>query len=331
MTKRILSGINPSSTKGLHLGNYFGMVKPSIEFQNEGECFYFIANVHSLNTVFDPEDVKNNTMNIFTEFLAFGIDPEKTVFYVESDIPSITYLQTILNNTVTVAELQRMHGYKDKLAKDVEINTINAGLFSYPVLMAADILAFNADVIPVGDDQAQHVEIAREMARTFNNRYGNILKIPELYVKKEVARVKGIDGQRKMSKSLGNDIPIFAGEEEIKTQIMNIKTDPARIHPTDPGDPAKNIAFDYLSLLEYNKDKLTEMKERYKKGTIGDVEIKKILHEVFLDYFKDMREKKAELTKNKDYILDLRKKGAEKANKIAEKTLQKVKQAVGLS
>lgn len=329
--KRILSGINPSSTKGLHLGNYFGMVRPAVDFQNDGECFYFVANVHSLNTVFDPTEVKNNTLNIYTEFLAFGVDPDKTVFYVESDIPAITYLQTILNNTVTVAELQRMHAYKDKLQEDVSPDALGMGLFSYPVLMAADILAFDADVIPVGEDQAQHVEICREMARTFNNRYGAILKIPELYIKKDVARVKGIDGQRKMSKSLGNDIPIFAREEEIKKQIMSIKTDPARIHPTDPGDPAKNVAFDYLGLLEYGKDKLFEMEERYRKGTVGDVEIKKILYEVFLEYFKDMRAKKVELSKNQDYILELRKKGAEKANKIAEQTLQKVKEVVGLS
>ena len=329
--KRILSGITPSSTKGLHLGNYFGMIKPAIDFQNEGECFYFIANVHSLNLVFDPNDVKNNTMNIFTEFLAFGIDPQKTVYYVESDIPSITYLQTILNNTVTVAELSRMHGFKDKLTKDADIQSINAGLFSYPVLMAADILAFDADVIPVGEDQSQHVEICREMARTFNNRYGDVLKIPELFIKKQVARVKGIDGERKMSKSLGNDIPIFAEENVIKKQIMSIKTDPARIHPTDPGDPNKNVTFDYLELLEYDKEKLIEMKERYKKGTIGDVEIKQILYEVFLEYFKDMRSKKDELSKNQDYILELRRKGAKRANDVAEKTLQKVKLAVGLS
>ncbi len=329
--KRILSGINPSSTKGLHLGNYFGMVKPAVDFQKEGECFYFIANVHSLNTVFNPQEVESNTMNIFTEFLAFGIDPEKTVFYVESDIPSITYMQTILNNVVTVAELKRMHAYKDKLQEDVSPDAIGMGLFSYPVLMAADILAFNADMVPVGEDQAQHIEIAREMARTFNNRYGDILKVPELYVRKESARVLGIDGKRKMSKSLGNDIPIFGTEEEVKKQIMSIKTDPARIHPTDPGDPAKNVTFNYLELLEYDKSSIADMKERYKKGTIGDVEIKKILVDVFLNYFKEMRAKKAELAKNMDHIMKLRKSGAEKANQIAESTLHKVKLAVGLS
>jgi tryptophanyl-tRNA synthetase len=198
--KRILSGINPSSAKGLHLGNYFGAVKSHVEFQNEGDCFIFIANVHSLNSIFDGKEVAANTENIFIQYLAFGIDPEKTTFYVESDIPEINYLQSILNNTVTVAELKRMHGYKDKLAKNVSQDAINMGLFCYPVLMAADILIFKPDIIPVGEDQAQHVEITREMANTFNNRYGKILKVPELSIKKEAARVKGTDGERKMSK-----------------------------------------------------------------------------------------------------------------------------------
>lgn len=329
--KRILSGINPSSTKGLHLGNYFGMVKPAVDFQKEGECFYFIANVHSLNTVFKNSEVADNTLNIYTEMLAFGIDPEKTTFYVESDIPEIMYLQTILNNVVTVAELKRMHAYKDKMQNDVGHDAISMGLFSYPVLMAADILVFNADVIPVGEDQSQHVEICREMGRTFNNRYGNVLKIPELSIQKETARVLGIDGERKMSKSLGNDIPIFGTEDEIKKQIMAIKTDPARIHPTDPGDPSKNVTFEYLSLVDYDSKKLEDLKERYKKGTIGDVEIKKIFFEEFMNYFKDLRAKKEELQKDPDAILKLRKEGAEKARAVATPILQKIKDAVGIS
>jgi len=331
MQKRILSGITPSSAKGLHLGNYLGAVKPHIEFQDKGDCFYFIANLHALNNVFDPEEVYKNTMNIYIEYLAFGLDPDKTTFYIQSDINSIPYLQTIINNSVTVAELKRMHAYKDKLQNDISQDAINFGLFSYPVLMSADILIFKPDVIPVGEDQAQHVEICRNIARTFNNRYGNILKVPELYVKKEVSRVPGIDGQRKMSKSLGNDIPIFAPEEVVKKQIMSVTTDPARIHPTDPGDPDKNVAFTYLSLLGYNENTLEDMKERYRKGTIGDVEIKKTLLIFFLEYFADMRKRKEELRHDMDCILELRKKGAESANVIAEKTLEEVKKAVGVA
>jgi tryptophanyl-tRNA synthetase len=329
--KRILSGINPSSAKGLHIGNYFGAVKSHVDFQEKGECFYFIANIHSLNTIFNGKEVEENTRNVFIEYLAFGIDPEKTTFYVESDIPTIPYLQTILNNVVTVGELQRMHGYKDKLAKDVSQEAISNGLFNYPVLMAADILMFNTEVVPVGEDQAQHVEITREIGRTFNNRYGDILTIPELFIKKDVARVRGTDGERKMSKSLGNDIPVFGTEEEVKKQIMSIKTDPARIHPTDPGDPAKNVCFDYLRFMEYDATKIIEMEERYRKGTIGDVEIKKLVFEIFMDYFKPFREKKIELVKNVDYIQELRTKGAEKANKVANEIMEKVKKAVGFN
>lgn len=327
--KRPLSGINPSSAKGLHLGNYFGAVKPHVEFQDKGDCFYFVANVHSLNSVFSKKEVEQNTENVFIEYLAFGIDPEKTTFFVESDIPSIMYLQTILNNVVSVAELMRMHAYKDKMQNDVSQDSINVGLFSYPMLMAADILAFRPDVVPVGEDQTQHIEICRDIARAFNSRYGDVLVVPELYIKKESAKVIGIDGERKMSKSLGNDIPVFAEEKELKKQINRITTDPNRIHPNDPGDPAKNVAFSYLELLEYDVNKLNDMKERYKKGTIGDVEIKEQLYNSFMDYFKPMRDKKKELLNNLDYIRQLRLNGAQKANKVAEETLAKVKKAIG--
>jgi len=328
--KRILSGITPSSTKGLHLGNYFGAVKPHVSYQENNECFYFVANLHALNNVFNPEEVMSNTMNIFIEYLAFGLDPEKTTFYIQSDIPAIPYLQTILNNTVTMAELKRMHAYKDKLQNNVDQDSINYGLFSYPVLMAADILIFQPDLIPVGEDQTQHVEMTRDIARTFNNRYGSVLKIPELVVQKNVARVPGIDGKRKMGKSLGNDIPIFGTEELVKKQIMSIVTDPARIHPTDPGNPEKNVAFRYFELLEYNAEKLNDMKERYRKGTIGDVEIKKTLLQYFLEYFAEIRTQKTALLKDMDYIHELRKTGSARANMVAEKTIHEVTSAVGL-
>jgi tryptophanyl-tRNA synthetase len=334
--KRILSGITPSSSKGLHLGNFFGAVKPHLEFQEKGECFFFVADLHSLNSVFSPSEVSANSKNIFIEYLSFGIDPQKTTFYLQSDITPIPYLQNILNNVVTVSELARMHAYKDKLQKETDSQSINFGLFSYPVLMASDILMFEADIIPVGEDQAQHVEIAREIAKTFNNRYGEVLKVPELYVKKEVAKVPGTDGLRKMSKSLGNDISIFEDEEIIKKQIMSIVTDPARIHPTDPGDPAKNPCFAYLNLLNYNKIKkevdptVIEMMDQYKRGTIGDVTIKRIMFNTFMEYFSDVRAKKRKLERQSDTISDIRTNGSKRANEIANKTLEKVKKAIGI-
>lgn len=328
--KRILSGINPSSTKGLHLGNYLGAVKRFVEMQQDGECFYFVANLHSLNTVFNPKEVTENTSNIFLEYLAFGIDPTKTTFYVESDIPEITYLQTILNNCVTVAELQRMHGYKDKMAKETDQSAINVGLFDYPVLMAADILLFAADIVPVGEDQTQHVEICREIARTFNNRYGDVLKVPELSIQKATARIIGTDGVRKMSKSLGNDLPVFASEKEIYAQVMSITTDPARIRPTDPGDPAKNICFSYLRLLGKTEDEVQEMENRYRSGTIGDVEIKKHVYELFLSVMKPFRQRKSELQQDLGSVEKIRTEGCKRARAVARKELARIKNAVGL-
>lgn len=327
---RILSGINPSSTRGLHIGNYFGMVKRFVELQNTGECYFFVANMHSLNTIYNPDEVRSNTQTVFLEYLAFGVDPLKSTFYVESDIPEISYLQTILNNVVTVAELQRMHGYKDKLAKDIDPRELNAGLFEYPVLMAADILLFNPDIIPVGEDQSQHVEIAREIARTFNNRYGTILKVPELRVYKETARIIGTDGQRKMSKSLGNDLPVFADESVVYKQIMGITTDPARIRPTDPGDPKKNICFSYLRLLEFDPKQAEEYEERYRSGTVGDVEIKKVFYEHFLQYFQPFRKRKSELEKDQKGVIKLREIGSEKARTVAALTIRNIRQACGI-
>ncbi len=326
-----LSGINPNSNKGLHLGNYLGAAKRFITYQDKYDtCYFFVANLHSLNTIYSQVDLIHNTQDVFLEYLAFGIDPQKSIFYVESDIPQIAYLQTILNNCVTVSELQRMHGYKDKLQKDQAIETINAGLFEYPVLMAADILLFYPDVIPVGQDQVQHVEICREIAKTFNNRYGKILTIPEVQVEKATATIIGTDGQRKMSKSLGNDLSIFAPVEVVKKQIMSITTDPARIKPTDSGDPAKNICFAYLNHLNFDPTQLGQMQDRYKEGTIGDVEIKNILLETFLNYFKDARLKKIDLQKNPDLAAKIRAEGAQKATEIATKNLEKIKHAIGL-
>lgn len=328
---RILSGINPSSTKGLHIGNYFGMVKQFVELQKTGECFFEVANLHSLNTVYSPDEVRQNTDDVFLQYLAFGIDPEKSVFFVESDVPEIPYLQTIINNAVTVAELQRMHGYKDKLAKETDPGELSAGLFEYPVLMAADILLFNVDIVPVGEDQQQHVEITREIARTFNNRYGNVLKVPEVKIQKETARIVGTDGQRKMSKSLSNDLPIFADEKVIYKQIMSITTDPARIRPTDPGDPLKNVCFTYLRLLNFDENRLAEYEEQYRSGTVGDVEIKKVLYETFLAYFKPFRERRVELASEPTKLIEYRELGSLKAHTVAFKTIQSVKSACGLS
>jgi len=290
-----------------------------------------VANLHALNTIHSADEVRRNTDDVFLQYLSLGIDPDRSVFFVESDVPEIPYLQTILNNVVTVAELQRMHGYKDKLAKETDTGELSAGLFEYPVLMAADILLFNIDVVPVGEDQMQHVEITREIARTFNNRYGAVLKVPEVKVEKQTARIVGVDGQRKMSKTLGNDLPIFADETEIRSRVMSITTDPARIRPTDPGDPEKNICFSYLRLLDFDKNLLLDYEDRYRRGTIGDVEVKMLLFESFVHYFKPFREKKNELSSDMSSLNALRKTGSNKANDIAHPQMARIKAACGLS
>lgn len=329
--QRILSGITPSSSKGLHIGNYFGAVRSHVEFQDKGECFYFIADYHALNTVFNRDEFARNVYETYLDYLALGIDLEKTTFFVESHVPAIFELTEILNNVVSMGQMQRMHAYKDKLADaDADIGSINMGLFNYPILMAADILAFAPDIIPVGEDQAQHVEIARDIAGSFNHRYGEVLKVPELFIKKEVARVPGTDGVRKMGKSLGNDITIFAEEELIRKQIMAIVTDPARIHPTDPGDPAKNVTFLYMKLLDFDAAKVAEYEERYRAGSVGDVELKQELYKHFLEYFSTFRAKRAELAaKPRAEIIGLMRDNAAKANVVASEVMGRVREAIG--
>lgn len=327
---RILSGITPSSAQGLHLGNYLGAVKPHIELQDIGECFYFIADYHALNTVCDPTVFENNVIETYMEYMALGIDPNKTHFYVESHISAIFELTEIIGNVVTLAEMKRMHGYKDKLQNaDTDVNTINMGLFNYPILMAADILLFEPDFIPVGDDQSQHVEICRDIAKSFNNRYGDVLKVPRLYLKRETQRLVGTDGERKMSKSLGNVISIFADENTVRSQIMGVTTDRNRIHPDDPGDPGKNPMFEYMRNMNYDTKKRVDFENRYRLGTVGDVEIKKDFCEFFLEYFKESRARYNTLLGKKPEVVELMNSQAKEVTKIAQATIEKVRKAIG--
>lgn len=329
----VVSGITPSSPKGLHLGNYLGAVKGHVEMQSKLKVAnYFIADYHALNLVHDPDQVRANVINTYMDYLAFGLEPERenVNFYVQSGIPEIAELNLILNNVVTMAELKRMHAYKDKFQKGVSEDSINHGLFNYPVLMAADIIIFNADIVPVGEDQVQHVEITRDIAKSFNKRYGIVLVVPEPLVKKETARVIGIDGEKKMSKSLGNDIPVFGTEEEIRKQIFAVKTDPARIHPDDPGDPEKNPIFSYMRLMDYDQGRLADFEDRYKKGTVGDVEIKKNFYEFFMDFFNEARKRRKEYEANQEDIRKLIEKNNEKVREVAIETIARVRKAVGI-
>jgi tryptophanyl-tRNA synthetase len=328
--KRFLSGITPSAAD-LHIGNYFGAVKQHVEFQDKGEAFYFVADYHALNTVHNKEELENNILNVFINFLAFGLDPDKCIFFRQSDVPIVTELQCILNNVTPLGLMKRCHAYKDKLEKGASEESINMGLFNYPILMAADILLYKSEVIPVGEDQKQHVEIAKELARRFNHRYGKVLVEPAVYLKKDVAVVVGTDGERKMSKSLGNYISVFADEKTIEEQIMSCVTDPARVHPDDPGSPDKNVVFSYLDLVHRDKGEVQDLRERYKRGKVGDVEIKKLLLKSFLGYFAEARERRKRLKNDLDKVRDIMHRGAEKARKVAKKTIEEVRESVGLN
>jgi len=331
MIKRALSGITPSGSN-LHIGNYFGAVKQQIELQNTIEqTLYFVADLHALTTVQDKVQLQNNIRNVVLDYLALGVDPHKSIFFRQSDVPAHSQLSVILGNYISLSHMQRMHAYKDKLAKDSEAD-INMGLFNYPILMAADILLYQPDGVPVGEDQKQHVELTRDIAQNFNKAYGSeILKLPQPLISKTLGKIIGTDGTRKMSKSLGNVIGIFDSEEVIRKQIFSCFTDPKRIKATDPGRVEGNPVFIFHDLLNNNQDEVRDLKERYTKGTVGDVEVKEKLFTAHLSYFQSFREKRKELESNNELIENILKEGAQKAQTLALETLNKVEEAIGLN
>ena len=318
---RILSGFQPSGT--LHIGNYFGAMKPNLEFQKLGESYLFIADYHALTTNPDPAALRERVYHVALDFLACGLDPEHTVFFRQSDVPLVTELMWILNNITTVGFLERAHSYKDKIAKGFVPNT---GLFTYPVLMAADILLYGSDLVPVGKDQKQHLEITRDLAIRFNNDFGETFKVPEGYIPESVAVVPGIDGQ-KMSKSYGNTIPLFGAQKAIRKIIMSIVTDSTPME--DPKDPDKCNVFALYKLFA-SPEELEEMRANYRGGNYGYGHAKQALFEKLWAYFEPMRERRAELEKKPDYIWDVLREGGRKASQEAEKTMDRVRKAVGL-
>lgn len=318
---RILSGIQPSGT--LHIGNYFGMMKPAIEMQNDGEVFLFIADLHSLTTLPAPEELRERITGVAVDFLACGIDPEKTVFFRQSDIPQVTELTWILNCSTSMGLLERAHSYKDKIAHGFIPNN---GLFSYPVLMASDILIYNSNLVPVGKDQKQHVEITRDIALRFNNAYGEIFTIPEERIRETVAIVPGIDGQ-KMSKSYNNTIEIFGDEKAIKKKVMSIVSDSKGLD--EPKEPEKCNIFALYKLFASDVQ-IKEMENKYRSGGYGYGHAKMALFDILHEYFAPYRQRRQELLKDLGYVNKVLFEGAEKAWNEAEKTMQRVKEAIGL-
>jgi len=318
---RVLSGIQPSGK--LHIGNYFGMMKPALELQDQGDAYLFIANYHALTTVKDADALRTMTQDVALDFLACGLNPEKTAFYRQSDIPEVHELTWLLSVLTPMGLLERCHSYKDKIAKGI---TPSHGLFAYPVLMAADILAMQADVVPVGRDQKQHVEVTRDLAIKFNNTYGEVFKIPEPLIRESVAVVPGIDGQ-KMSKSYGNTLEIFLEGKALRKRVMRIVTDSKKLE--DPKDPKSCNVFALYKLFA-SEEEIADMAERYRAGGMGYGAAKNELFEKINAYFEPMRKRRKELEKNLDYVEEVLRKGAEKASALARETLQKARKAAGL-
>ena len=318
---RILSGAQPSGT--LHIANYFGMMERMIKYQNEGELFCFIANFHALTTIADKELLKKHTMDAAKDFLALGLDPEKSYFWVQSDVAEVTELTWILSCITSTGLLERSHSYKDKIAKGL---TPNSGLFIYPILMASDILLYQSEIIPVGKDQKQHVEITRDIAERFNSTFGETFVLPEPQISEDIALIPGVDGQ-KMSKSYGNTINIFEDEKSLKKKVMKIVTDSTPVEESKDPDTCNVFA---LYKLFADKDKIENLKDRYIKGGMGYGEAKKELLGLIWEHFKPFRKKREELEKDPGEVINILKKGADKARAVATKTLDDVKKATGL-
>lgn len=329
--KRILSGITPSGDGTLHIGNYLGAVKQFIEFAKVGDCFLMVADLHALTTIQNKEKLQKNTETLILNELALLGDLTNIVFFRQSDVLEHTELQSILNNVTPLGLLKRAHAYKDKLAKDVMEDDINLGLFNYPILMAADILLYKPDFVPVGKDQKQHVEICRDIAGRFNKIYKfDVLKLPEPYIPEDVAVIMGTDGKRKMSKSLGNLISIFEDEKVIRKQVMGTYTDPTRIHATDPGHIEGNMVFTYLEFFGETA-KVQELKTLYRQGKVSDVEVKIYLFESLMKTFKEAKERYGEFMANPEKVKKILKEGAEKARSVAGKTMMELREAIGLT
>jgi len=318
---RVLSGIQPSGS--LHLGNYFGMMSRMIHYQNNNELFCFIANYHALTSLPSSEELSNNTFNAACDFLALGLDPEISTFWIQSDVPEVTELTWILSSQVNLGLMDRSTSYKDKIARGLKSNM---GLYSYPILMAADILLFDSEIVPVGKDQKQHLEITRDIANRFNNLFGDTFKIPEPDIEKEKQLILGIDGQ-KMSKSYGNTIPIFDSEKRIRKKIMKIITDTTDINsPKDINTPLFQI---YSLFLDKKGQKI--LSERYNKPGLRYGDLKQELFEKVMDYFSPFREKRIDLISKPNFVYDVLEDGAKKARLVANEVLDKVKNASGLN
>jgi len=330
MRKRILTGDRP--TGKLHLGHYVGSLRNRVKLQEKYECFFIIADLHTLTTKPDSESISEVPINIkdlVLDYLSVGIDPEKSTIFVQSKISEISELTLLFSMLVSRTRLERIPTLKDMI-RDLKIENPSYGLLGYPVLQAADILIVRANLVPVGKDQESHVELTREIARRFNGLYGEVFPETEALIG-DVATLVGTDGKAKMSKSLDNCIYLSDSPETVKGKVMKMYTDPTRIHPTDPGHVEGNPVFTYHDAFNKNQEEVEELKKRYKKGTVGDVEVKQKLTTALNEFLDPIREKRNKFEKGKGLVEKILAEGIKKTQEEAKETLRLVKKAMGLN
>jgi tryptophanyl-tRNA synthetase len=318
---RVLSGIQPTGRP--HWGNYFGAIRQYIDLQEENEGFYFIADLHALTTIRQPEQLRQNTLDAALDLLALGLDPAKATLFVQSHVPEVSELTWLLMTGAPMGLLERCHAYKEKKAKGVPAD---AGLFTYPVLMAADILAYDSQIVPVGEDQVQHIEVCRDLAGSFNHAFGESFVLPKAKTLDHSAKVPGTDGQ-KMSKSYDNTLPLFGNEKKIRKQIMRITTDSRPME--DPKDPEEDHLFQLYRLFASPSD-VDQMAAMYRRGGFGYGDVKKAVAEASEAYFAEARARREDLSANLDYVHETLQNGADRAREVASEVLGRAQRACGL-
>ncbi len=319
--KVILSGIQPSGT--LHIGNYFGAIRQFLELQNTNECYYFIANYHALTTINEARELADNSRMVALDYLALGLDPEKVALFLQADVPEVTELAWILSTVTSMGLLERAHSYKDKTSRGI---LPSHGLFAYPVLMAADILIYDSEVVPVGKDQKQHLEMTRDIAMRFNNIYGDTLRIPEPMILSDVAVVPGIDG-KKMSKSYDNTLEIFCEFKALKKKVMRIVTDSRSLE--DPKDPDNSTIIDLFKLFADSKE-LQTMRDNFFAGGYGYGHAKKELLDKIYSFFEQARDRRNKLENDMEFVEQILRDGANRARARAAEVMKRVRAAVGI-
>lgn len=327
--KRILTGDRP--TGKLHLGHYVGSLKNRVRLQDEYECFFIIADLHTLTTAPEKEkiaELPENIREMVLDYLSVGIDPEKSVIYIQSQVPEVTYLSLLFSMLVTVPRCQRVPTLKEVM-RDLKIQQPSLGLLTYPVLQAADILMVRADLVPVGKDQESHVELSREIARRFNQLYSEVFPEPEALIG-EVPTLPGTDGKAKMSKSLGNCIYLSEPPEAVREKVMDMYTDPTRIHPTDPGHVEGNPVFIYHDAFNPNKEEVKNLKARYQEGKVGDIEVKEKLVKALNEFLNPIRQRRKGYEAQPELVEKILSEGTNRTRAEAQETLKFAKEAMGL-